>query len=298
MKYNYPVKYVVMPILSEPTYSNGYEKEILCYIVSKCYVLRETIEYNSEGFSKKQYEVQCPYRKEEYGWHRVCPSNGDIFCTDKVYDSISAAHHGKLKKNEELLDSMPCYTNEERKENKKEYLKNQTMYDELERLLIENTTDLVVNNQKRSQNLLQLYLGSFDRNGGHGRYEAYYSVYELFNGYSCKEDYIVYSISEEEYKMYRASAPDAYKKFTHTPLLFHKANSPIITLVNGDKLTHLSVVNWEVKKVTPEEDQVFSGTDEIKPGIIVFTRENYEDIVSSYNLDNKYKKALTLSSKN
>lgn len=295
MKYNYPVKYVVMPIIQEPCYGNDYERTILCYIVSKCYVLKETIEYNSEGFGKKQYEVQCPYREDEYDWHRVCPNGARSFYTDTVYDKLSTALRAKITKNKELLESLPCLTNKQYEEYKKEYLENQSKYDELERLMIENTPDLIVNNPRRSQSFLQYYPGKFDDKGKLIRYEAYYSVYELFSGYHCKEDYIVYSVSEEEYKEYRASTPDNYEKFAHTPLLLHKANSPVVTLTNGDKLIHLSVVNKVLEEVTPEEGSTFSGADMITPGIIVFTRETYEDIVSSYNLDNKYKKTLVLS---
>ena len=66
MKYNYPVKYVVMPIIQEPCYGNDYERTILCYIVSKCYVVRTVLDYLDNGNIALKHEVVFPFKDITY----------------------------------------------------------------------------------------------------------------------------------------------------------------------------------------------------------------------------------------
>lgn len=295
MKYNYPVKYAVMPIMSDRTYANGYERQLLCYIVSKCYVLKEVTEYDSEGFSKKQYVVQCPYRKEEFDcWRRVNPDIDDSFYTDKVYDCLKDAIHEKINKNKELVDNQLFYTKEQKEEYNKRFLESLTEYSELERLMIENTQDLIVGKKPKSQNFISLYISKKSNNSRVGRFEIKsYTIYDLFRGYDSINNFMAYSISEEEYNEYKKLPFNNYQKFMHTPLLSHKGGSSIVTVLNGNESIYLSIIDGEIKPVIPDVDLTFD-----EPNLIIFTTENYEDIVNTYGLNNKYKKVLNLSKYN
>jgi hypothetical protein len=79
----------------------------------------------------------------------------------------------------------------------------------------------------------------------------------------------------------------------HTPLLSHKGGSSIVTVLNGIESIYLSTIDGEIKPVIPDVDLTFD-----EPNLIIFTTENYEDIVNTYGLNNKYKKVLNLSKYN
>ena len=293
MKYNYPIKYAIMPIKSEPTYGNNYESETLCYIITKCYLLKEYIKYDSEGFGNKTYEVQFPYRKEEYGWKRIVPYTGESYLVDKVYDSLEDACHDTKIKYNELIDDQIFYTKEQVEEYGKKLQEAMDEYSELEKLINENTKDLIVGNKPKSQKFTSLYLSGESDNSRKGRFEiGSYTIYDLFRGYDSINDYIVYSVSEEEYNEYKKLPFYDYQRFTHTPLLSHKGHSSVVTVLNGDESIHLACTDGEIKPVNPEEGLSFD-----KPNLIIFTMETYEDIVNSYGLNNKYKKVLNLTQK-
>ena len=59
MKYNYPIKYAVMPI-KEKEYrdSDWYD---VCYVIVKCFVLEEKVEHYSDGTKRNKYFVVCSY---------------------------------------------------------------------------------------------------------------------------------------------------------------------------------------------------------------------------------------------
>ena len=71
MKYNYPVKYAAMPIIEQVGWSQGLNElernyDVICYIVSKCYLLSDKTKYKENGKKEKEYEVVFPYQKGEY----------------------------------------------------------------------------------------------------------------------------------------------------------------------------------------------------------------------------------------
>lgn len=53
MKYNYPIRYAVMPVYSEACWDNNYEPEIEFYTVSKCFLVGEKIKFYINGTKKK-----------------------------------------------------------------------------------------------------------------------------------------------------------------------------------------------------------------------------------------------------
>lgn len=66
MKNNYPIKYALMPIIEQTGWTHGMhelEREygVVCYIISKCYVIKETKKYNINGTTDIKYQVVFPY---------------------------------------------------------------------------------------------------------------------------------------------------------------------------------------------------------------------------------------------
>ena len=100
MKINYPVKYAAMPIIEQVGWSHGLhelerEYDVVCYIVSKCHLINELVQYKEDGRSVKQYEIVFPYQPCEFNrWKRVTPTYNLIhgYCTngnkvDKIFDT-------------------------------------------------------------------------------------------------------------------------------------------------------------------------------------------------------------------
>ena len=69
MKYNYPVKYAAMPIIEQVGWSHGLNElernyDVVCYIVSKCYLLSDKTKYKENGKNEKEYEVVIHIKKD------------------------------------------------------------------------------------------------------------------------------------------------------------------------------------------------------------------------------------------
>ena len=123
MKNNYPIKYAVMPIIEQTGWYPGLhelEREygIVCYIVSKCYVVGREEKYNRYGNTICEYKVVFSYGKDnQYGdLSRVepefCLMNGrcnNSTNVDKVFDSFEEAKEETEKKNKEILSKELSY---------------------------------------------------------------------------------------------------------------------------------------------------------------------------------------------
>ncbi len=119
MKYNYPIKYAVMPIYEQVGWRcglNDLEREygIVYNIVSKCYVINETTNYFATGNSEKRYGVVFPYNRDGIyeEWNRVFPSynedlqNSNLTTVDNIYDDFDKALENANMKNMEVLEKM------------------------------------------------------------------------------------------------------------------------------------------------------------------------------------------------
>lgn len=301
MRINYPVKYAVMPVMEEPCYGNDNEWTTLCYIVTKCYVLTEYTEYDAEGFKTDKKEVLCPYKKDPYEydtWRRTLPTKTlglqylDSFKTDALYDTFEEAVVAKDRKNVELMKSKKFYPTTRAQEYKQRILKNIDEYNVLEKLIEENTPDLVVNSGPRSQSFMEVGLKG---NEVESRFQLTLPFYSVMGWGREGYNFAAYSLSEEEFNAYKSSDKYDYKEYIHTPLLIHKAKSKIIALVNGNDKRYLTYTDkGDIKEVSADsispDEVLLKGMD-----LLLFTRENYTDIVNTYNLDNQYKRTLKLS---
>ena len=167
MKCNYPVKYAAMPIIEQIGWSHGLNElernyDVVCYIVSKCYLLSDKIKYQESGTSLKEYEVVFPYQKGQfYSWERVLPKFNLInyACTnshlvDRVFDNYEDALEFATQKNKELCNKtwvhLP-YTEDlydRISEKKQEFNDKLRSYKRLEQQILINTSDLEQSNVK------------------------------------------------------------------------------------------------------------------------------------------------------
>ena len=114
MKVNYPIKYCAMPIMEQVGWINGVyglerKDDIVCYIVSKCYLISDLTKYTESGNTIKQYEVVFPYKKDNFDrWQRIIPSYnlyGNCMNANKVdviFDSYEKALNFVMIKNNEI----------------------------------------------------------------------------------------------------------------------------------------------------------------------------------------------------
>lgn len=160
----YPVKYGVLLIKEKGGWVNNYEDIEICYIVSKCYVIEESIKYYMDGSSKHINKVFFPFNSYDdiksrtkyiepaklhidyYGYPL------DMSIIDNLFDTFEEAKEDSNEKNEFLRQMLslkiPLYKNPNYITQYNELLKifdsNLQMCTEYEKLIQEMTRDLAV----------------------------------------------------------------------------------------------------------------------------------------------------------
>ena len=299
MKCNYPVKYAAMPIIEQIGWShrlNELERnyDIVCYVVSKCYLLSDKIKYEESGKKLKEYEVVFPYQKGQYySWKRVIPEFNLInyACTnsnlvDKVFDNYEEALEFATQKNKELCDETWVYLPHTEdladriSEKKQEFNDKLSSYKMLEQQILINTSDLEQSNVKELDNLIMNNKGKIkvlSRN-----------LYEHLK-FSSVSDFIVYSVSPEQYEKLIAlvgnqDVCDVSRVIGNvSPILWNESNNKNIMVINqyGNVLYYIN--EWENLIDNKEQKmpsvELKSISDEIE---CLFTTETLEDIVLSF----------------
>lgn len=295
MKNNYPIKYAVMPIIEQTGWYPGLhelEREygVVCYIVSKCYVVGREEKYNMYGETDCKYKVVFPYEKDNrYGvLSRVepdfCLMNGrcnNSIDVEKVFDSFDEAKEDAEKKNKEILSKELCYIrvdddfdqNVSSVKEKREEIVN--YYQEIESMIEENSTDLVVNDKVKEQSVIIERNNSYKKKG---------PLYHMINLYS-DENFIAYNISLEDYKKIEEQLKNGEQVDTDSI----KKNCLLISS-SGDK--KVKVVNYDSKDKSCfyiekgslyYDDKMDFSIESISDDTIVFyTVETYDDIINSY----------------
>lgn len=267
MKNNYPIRYALVPMYEYCWRLGKKEEEIVAYIVTKCYLINETKNYKISGNVEVKYHVVCPYQYLDFDiWTRVEPKfnmNGSCyngFITDKVYTNLNKALAAKDKMNAEIVAKKCCYIriDENYEQNvksiKKEYAEKQIYYNEVESKINSNTEELNLNEKVKEQTVIMCKEGEFKK------YKT--SLYEIMNIYD-NDDFIVYSVEEEEYK-------DIQKLMKKGKVVSGMDYNPI--LVNdGDTQT----INMVAEEVDGVENY----------NIIFYTIETRQDIVDSYKIE-------------
>ena len=299
MKNNYPIKYAVIPMIEQVGWSHGIhelEREygIVCYIVSKCYLVGENKKYNIYGTYITEYQVVCPFSEREYyTWRREEPSYNLIhggctnsIITDALFDSFDEAKAIKEQKNEDLLVQkfayMPIDTYKVKyQEIEDEFNRTVDYYDKLESEIENRTQDLIINNKQKEQRVLRLKDNECKK--------VNCSLYEVINVFDSS-DYIVYSVTGEEFaKLQKLSTDNRnYDEYSHTPLLINNGKLKAARIVSptGERMY---LVNNELIEKTDTEFITPSNYDEF-----FYTVEDYEDIIKSYGIKHDNSKVIKL----
>lgn len=306
MKYNYPVKYAAMPIIEQVGWSHGlHELErnyaVVCYIVSKCYLLSDKTKYKENGENEKEYEVVFPYQKGQYyGWERVTPSF-NIFnytCTnsefvDQVFDSYEEAVEAVTQKNKKLCDKTLIYLPYTKdlasqiSKKKEQFNDRLSRYKMLEQQILANTSDLDQSNVKELNKLIINSKG-----------ETKVLSSNLYEYLKCSSfsRFIVYSISPEQYNklvtlINNQDISDISKVMENTsPILYHdcEAKEKNIMVIDQDGNVLYCINEWETLKSNNKQNipsvKLKNIDDETS---LLFTTETIEDIVLSFN-EHKY----------
>ena len=300
MKNNYPIKYAAMPIIEQTGWYPGLhelEREygIVCYIVSKCYVVGREEKYNMYGNTLCEYKVVFSYGKDNQygGLSRVepefCLMNGrcnNSTNVDKVFDSFEEAKEETEKKNKEILSKELSYIrvddnfhqNVSLAREKHEEVVN--YYQEIESMIEENSTDLVVNDKVKEQSVI------FERNNSWKKIE--YSLYDMIRLYS-DEDFIAYNVSLDDYKKIEEQLKNGEQIDTENIkkncLLISSSNDKKVKVINYDSKDKRSCFYIENGSLY-YDDKLDVSLDTISgDALVIYTIETYDDVISSYIID-------------
>ena len=297
MKNNYPIKYAVMPIIEQTGWYPGLnelEREygVVCYIVSKCYLVGREEKYNMYGEVDCKYKVVFPYEKDNLydGLSRVEPE----FClidgmcynsinVDKVFDSFDEAKEDAEKKNKEILSKELCYIRvdddfhqnvslvKEKREERVNY------YQEIESMIEENSTDLVVNDKVKEQSVI------IERDNSYKKRES--SLYNMIGLYS-DENFIAYNISLEDYKKIEEQLKNGEKVDTDSIkkncLLISSSGDKKVKVINYDSRDKKSCFYIEKGSLYYDGNMDFSIDSISGNNLVIYTMETYDDVISSY----------------
>lgn len=302
MKYNYPVKYATMPIIEQVGWSHGLNElernyDVVCYIVSKCYLLSDKTKYKENGENQKEYEVVFPYQKGQYdNWERVTPSFNvfNYACTnsdfvEKVFDNYEEALEFTTQKNKQLCDKALAYLPSTEdlinsiSKKIQEFNDMVSRYKMLEQQILAHTSDLEQSNVKKLNKLII-------NNEGEIKVLAR-SLYEYLNLASYSK-FIVYSISAEQYDklvtlINNQDISDISKIIENaSPILYHdyEAEEKNILVINQNGNVLYYINEWGTLKSNDGQEipsvELSAIGDETER---LFTTETLEDIVLSFN---------------
>ena len=300
MKNNYPIKYAVMPIIEQTGWYPGLhelEREygIVCYIVSKCYVVGREEKYNRYGNTICEYKVVFSYGKDnQYGdLSRVepefCLMNGrcnNSTNVDKVFDSFEEAKEETEKKNKEILSKELSYIrvddnfhqNVSLAREKREEVVN--YYQKIENMIEENSTDLVVNDKAKEQSVI------FERNNSWKKIE--YSLYDMIRLYS-DEDFIAYNVSLDDYKKIEEQLKNGEQIDTENIkkncLLISSSGDKKVKVINYDSKDKGSCFYIENGSLYYDDKMDFSLDSISGNTLVIYTMETYDDVINSYITD-------------
>lgn len=299
MKVNYPIKYAAMPIIEPVGWSHGLhelerEYDVVCYVVSKCYLISDLTKYLENGSVIKEYEVVFPYQPAEFDrWQRVTPRYNLMHGysinsnkVDTVFDSYDDALIYVTEKNEQLCEKswvcLPCTKDimEKIQEKKDEFDTRLTKYKILEEHILFNTSDMVVGENKKLNNVVR-YLNGDCRVLSCNIYD----ILQIFDN----DKFVVYSVSLEQYndliKFISEEKKEDIKSIVSNAqdLLIHRAKNDVIKLAVevdiGAYYFKNNSIDYDDKleKVTKDD---FENVDE--DTLIFYTTETIQDLMNSY----------------
>lgn len=286
MKINYPIKYSVMPIIDQSE-----KNDIVCYIVSKCYVINDIKRYEQNGKCSKKYEVVFPYqlagngiyRREEpsFNYYNDNCTNSNI--VDCVFDTYEEAVKIANEKNIRIYEGKISYLSfdeliEKMDSIKKEYSEKLKKYKLLEQQILLETSNLKINESTVSENAIKVSNGK--------RKVTSVDLYKLIQIYTGDE-YFAYTISEEQYdklvKVIHSKSGDIDSIIKGANILLvgdEKDNSTKVINSNGEDVYYIDKDNILRKEEIPTKlsKPKFENPD------IFYTTETFDDVVGSYKI--------------
>lgn len=307
MKYNYPVKYAIMPIYEQVGWMSGLHElernyEVVGYIVSKCYVVSKKESYLEDGSEKREFEVVFPYQKTDYmrihDFNRVYPEfnyNGNCVnsnIVNELYDNFDNAKEVAEKLNGDILSynlGMISFRDKERRENiKKEHEERMTRFKYLERKIEEETTSMEVNNNPKEQSIIVMF-DDVDKVLPMSIY-SFINIYRNESFYACNvssEEYekMIFQIGKKGFLRERHDIDCDYNKSRY--LLFNDKEHGTIRISDYDSeniegsyyLKDGGILCYSGDICPLDKDIEFIRN---LPRIKIYTTENYEDIINSY----------------
>ena len=285
MKYNYPVKYCVMPVEANDWFGN--KIEIKAFIVSKCYVINKIVNYNVDGSEDVKYNIVFPYQKvayTNYDYERVYPqfdrlenlNNGVTtrYIFENREEAKAYANELNKKYNEENYNSTFMYQDNKENSYNKDLEKFQLLEDKIELL----TSDMIVNNgfkknevifcEKENNKVLEMSLYDF------------IIYYRSMNFYVCSVDIETMNeikLNIDNKKWFKKLNDDKFK-----PLLY--SNSGIIKIASNSSdgsyyLDQNDKLNYSKKIPSFVNDARFMRNDDM---LKIYSTETIDDIINSY----------------
>ena len=293
MKVNYPVKYTAMPVIEQVGWSHGMhelerESDVVCYIVSKCFLINDTTKYEENGQSVKEYEVVFPYQKSEYRtWKRCVPEFNLMsgYCinsnrTKHVFNTYEEALNYVNVKNEELFEKTCVYLPYFKIKSKKDEFQTKVDKCKLLEFRISKLTEELVVDKKNSINGLI----SIKDNKGKVMSLSLYAFIKFFK----RLPFIVYTVTDEQYD--RLKKCTSYEEMSKVESVIDKSQILLVNIVS-DKMIRIfsqklgNGYYLDCNEILCYSDK-FSSIDKsivIKPDTVkIFTTETSEDVIYSY----------------
>jgi len=297
MKINYPVKYALMPIMEQIGWIHGLhelerEYDVVCYIISKCYLIGDFTKYREDGNVIKEYEVVFPYQLTEFDrWKRFEPMYNLIHgcCinsnkADMLFNSYNEALDCVTEKNKKICENtwncLPISKNimEKIQEKQDEFDKRLEKYKILEEQILINTEDMVIGENKKLNNVIKVENNCIKIMSC--------SIYSVLN-FSNYSNYIVYSISQEEYEKLINLVNEEMNNINDFVrdakcIMYHNKNDDFIRLDIDDENGYYYIQNDSIS-YDSKLDRVINDDFNIdRDTLIFYTTETIEDILSSY----------------
>ena len=204
---------------------------------------------------------------------------------DKVFDSFEEAKEETEKKNKEILSKELSFIRVDDNFNQNVSLAREkheevvNYYQEIESMIEENSTDLVVNDKVKEQSVI------FERNNSWKKIE--YSLYDMIRLYS-DEDFIAYNVSLDDFK----KIEEQLKNGQEVDIEGIKRNR-LLTSYSDDKKVFVISNNSIEKSCFYIENGSLYYYDRInyflnaisRDSLVIYTIETYDDVINSYITD-------------
>lgn len=295
MKYNYPVKYALIPMKEDNEILEG-------FIVSKCYIISEEKKYYEDGNIESNYTVILPFCDLKSELIRKVDCNiithrptGRHFNVPEVFDSKDDALSKLAIKNAELIARATINMNKENASKKQQELINKFKKYQLisEKSEILNN-DLIINNIPTRQNIIMKRNRTYN--------VCNYSLYYFLPLFSVGESFTVYHISEDEFKdmekqIEKGTNPNENYENCLIRYVFEKKIMQIYDYKQKkENGCFYFKINREIDNAPLLYDSKMPYLRKNNKGTVVYTTESYEDIITSY-ISNLNEDEVTINGK-